>query len=91
VWYRRTYYDTGKDKESREWQTIDSLSEKELKAMKKAMDKPIEEAVEEKKAEKKPRAKKSAKAKPIDPVKEPVKEPEVSSNSNIPQKKYRHL
>lgn len=68
VWYRRTYYDTGKDKESREWKTISDLTDGELEAMKKEIEKPIEEAVEEKKeAAKAKRGKKKAeKAKPVE-------------------------
>lgn len=94
TWYRRTYYDTGKDKESREWKMITDLSDKELEAMKDVMNKTVEEAVEEKKASKKTKkpAKKSAKAKPIDSV-DPVKESESSSNqkSNSTQKIFRRL
>ena len=87
VWYRRTYYDTGKDRETREWKMVTDLSDKEIEAMKNEMDKPIEEAVEEKKEAVK--AKRGGRKKAEKP--KPVEMPEPISNEGVPQKKYRRM
>lgn len=87
VWYRRTYYDTGKDKESREWKMVTDLSDRELEAMKKEIEKPIEESVEEKKEAVK--AKRGGKKKGSKQPQEPVVE--QTEKEPVDKKKYRRM
>lgn len=88
VWYRRTYYETGKDKEAREVKYITDLTEQEIANMKKSDEvKAVETAKE---APKKGR-KKKADLPPIEQKNEEVKPRIKSDEEEKPVKKFRHL
>ena len=89
VWYNRTYYQTGKDKESREYKYIHDLTEEEQKSMAKQLDRPIGEAVEEKKKKKAEAAKEKATKGRKKKAEEKPNEEEVKVDPKV--KKFPHL